>query len=51
MSRRERVVEVMRTGQAALIEGFEAARSVSIRGTIDRRIVEWVREGSGRQDV
>jgi 16S rRNA (guanine527-N7)-methyltransferase len=33
------------------IEGFEAARSVSIRGTTDRRIVEWVRQGSGRQGV
>lgn len=33
------------------IEGFETARSVPIQSSTGRRIVEWVREGSGRQGV
>jgi 16S rRNA (guanine527-N7)-methyltransferase len=33
------------------IEGFEVARSVPIRGSRDRRIVEWVRQDSRRQVV
>lgn len=42
MSRRERVVEVMRAGQAALIEGFETADG-------EGRFIEhrWDRPGGG----